>query len=241
MTQSPVIQQWAYHRDPYLKALETSVVSVDEAGIVFEDTNFYPTGGGQPGDTGRLRTAMGSMLVITNTRRCREAGSIIHELGEAEHDLKSGDRVVLELDWERRYAHMRMHSCLHLLSAVIPHGVTGGGLSDKKGRLDFNIQGDLPDKSVLTEQLNELIQKALPVSVEMLDDSILDEQPELVKTMSVQPPRGVGELRMIRIEGADFQPCGGTHVENTSEIGPVFVSKVESKGKQNKRVQIVFE
>ena len=240
MSDSLRSQQWAYQQNPYLVSLTTRVVSAEPGKLFLEDTVFYPTGGGQPGDSGRLVCRDGVERIITNARRCRQTGSIIHELADSEQVLEPGQSVTVELDWERRYAHMRMHTCLHLLSAIIPHGVTGGGLTDKKGRLDFDIQGDLPDKEILTEQLNELISQSLPVSVEMLDESILDEQPDLVKTMSVKPPRGAGTLRMIRVHDADFQPCGGTHVGNTSEIGPVRVTKVISKGKQNKRVQIAF-
>ncbi|MGI9283738.1 MAG: alanyl-tRNA editing protein [Endozoicomonas sp.] len=186
-------------------------------------------------------TQSGETVKVSDTRRCRESGRVLHILDEPAVSLNPGDSVTLELDWERRYAHMRMHTCLHLLCAVIPESVTGGGMTDQKGRLDFCLKDGLPDKQQLTDALNDLIAKDLPVSVEMLDESILDEQPELVKTMSVQPPRGAGQLRMIRVHETDFQPCGGTHVTRTGEIGPVRVARVESKGKQNKRVQIVFD
>ena len=233
---------YAFYQDPYLDSIEVRIKSVlnqELAGVVLENTICYPTGGGQPGDSGTLLLADGQTLMITNTRRCRETGQIIHEL-ETVEGLNSGDVVTIHLDWERRYAHMRMHTCLHLLSAVIRQPVTGGGLTDKKGRLDFAISGELPDKQELSKQLNDLIAQSFPVNIEMLNESVLDEQPELVKTMSVQPPRGTGTLRMIRVGEVDFQPCGGTHVRNTSEISRVTVSKVESKGKQNKRIHIVF-
>lgn len=231
----------AFYQDPYLKELESTVVSVDGNQLVLNDTIFYPTGGGQPGDTGSLYLSDGTVIAITNTRRCRETRQIIHEFEADELAVGAGDNVRLELDWDRRFAHMRLHTCMHLLCSVLPYGVTGGGLTDQKARVDFAISGELPNKEELTDALNELIQKALPVTIEMLDDQILDEQPELVKTMSVQPPRGVGLLRMVRVQETDFQPCGGTHVTNTSEIGRVKVARVESKGKQNKRVQIVFD
>ncbi|WP_062265132.1 alanyl-tRNA editing protein [Endozoicomonas arenosclerae] len=231
----------SYNLDPYLKTLQTAVVEVSENQLVLVDTIFYPTGGGQPGDTGYLMTESGETLKIMDTRRCRESGRVLHFFEEASVSLKSADRVTLQLDWDRRYAHMRMHTCLHLLCAVIPESVTGGGMTDQKGRLDFCLQNGLPDKQELTDSLNSLIERDLPVTVELLDESILDDQPELVKTMSVQPPRGTGLLRMIRVHETDFQPCGGTHVVRTGEIGRVRVAKVESKGKQNKRVQIVFD
>ncbi|KEQ14069.1 hypothetical protein GZ78_25895 [Endozoicomonas numazuensis] len=231
----------SYTLDPYLKQLQTTVLEASENHLVLADTIFYPTGGGQPGDTGTLLTASGEVLKVNDTRRCRETGRVLHILEEPTVSLNEGAAVTLKLDWDRRYAHMRMHTCMHLLCAVIPEGVTGGGLTDRKARLDFCLKEGLPDKQQLTDELNALIQKDLPVSVEILDESILDEQPELVKTMSVQPPRGTGQLRMIRVHDTDFQPCGGTHVARTGEIGLVRVAKVESKGRNNKRVQIVFD
>ena len=234
-------QQPSYVVDPYLKELNAIVLERDGSDLVLDDTIFYPNGGGQPGDTGVVKTHKGVSLRITDTRRCRNTGRILHRVEDEKGLIVKGDTVSLHLDWERRYAHMRMHTCLHLLSAVIPESVTGGGLTDQKGRLDFCLKDGLPDKQQLSETLNALIQQKLPVVVEMLDESVLDERPELVRTMSVQPPRGVGMLRMIRIKETDFQPCGGTHVANTSEIGPVIVAKVENKGKQNKRVHIAFD
>ena len=231
----------AYIRDAYLKEFSTRVVQVSGQALILEDTIFYPTGGGQPGDSGWV-SYDGKKYSITNTRRCRETSQIIHELESDEIGLKPGDSVQLTLNWDRRYAHMRLHSCMHLLCSLIPAGVTGGGLTDTKARLDFCL-GDapLPDKQELTGKLNCLINKNMPVSIEILDEKVLDEQPELVRTMSVQPPRGTGQLRMIRIQDTDFQPCGGTHVRSTAEIGRVRIAKVESKGKNNKRVQIVFD
>lgn len=180
----------AFNRDPYLKTLQTQVHQLREGRwLELDDTIFYPTGGGQPGDSGVVVTKNGSEFIITNTRKCRDTGAILHELNTDTSDFKQGDSVTLTLDWERRFAHMRMHTCMHLLSAVIPFGVAGGGLTDRKGRLDFALEGSLPDKKQLTEKLNALIQQGEPVSTEMLDESVLDQQPELVKTMSVQPPK----------------------------------------------------
>ncbi len=229
----------AFHENPYLESLDSRINRVCGHQIVLQNTVFYPNGGGQPGDTGIIKCNDRELRII-NTRRCRETGDILHELDDSTPEFHESDSVWVSLDWARRYAHMRMHSCLHLLCSMIPFAVTGCSITDTKGRLDFNVTDSLPSKDELTSQLNRLIQQGIPVLVESLDEAIIDEQPELVKTLSVQPPRGAGRLRMIRIENTDFQPCGGTHVANTREIGSIKVAKIESKGKNNKRIQIVF-
>ncbi|MRI32863.1 Ala-tRNA(Pro) hydrolase [Endozoicomonas sp. OPT23] len=242
MSSQPTPDQPAYIQDAYQRELSTRIILVNDKTVVLENTIFYPTGGGQPGDSGWLTSSNGEKYEIINTRRCRETNQIIHELAKEAPELKADDQVSLVIDWDRRYSHMRFHTCMHLLCSLIPAGVTGGALTDQKARLDFSLgEIPLPDEQGLTDQLNELIRKDMPVTVEVLDENILDEQPELVRTMSVQPPRGTGQLRMIRVQDTDFQPCGGTHVARTSEIGHVRISKVENKGKNNKRIQIVFE
>ncbi len=162
-------------------------------------------------------------------------------MAEEGSDLPSpGDSVVAELDWQRRYSHMRIHTCLHLLSAVLSYPVTGGQVSDGKGRLDFDIPEGGLDKEDITAKLNALIEADHPVSAQWISEESLAAQPDLVKTMSVKPPAGAGQVRLINIAGQDLQPCGGTHVARTGEIGPVFVRKIEKKGRQNRRVSIAF-
>lgn len=230
----------AFYQDLYARELDVSVTEVDGEWVVTDRTLFYPLGGGQPGDAGEFVTADGKRLRVVDTRK-GEAGSIRHQMETAEHGLQPGDRVHQELDWDRRHRHMRLHTCLHLLGSLIPHGVTGGSIGDGRARLDFDAGDAELDKEALTTALNELIQARHPVEVETVEESVLDEKPDLVRTMSVAPPRGVGAVRMIRIPGVDYQPCGGTHVRNTGEIGAVRVSKIESKGKRNRRVQVRFE
>ena len=226
-----------FYRDPYATSADATVIHVDADWIVLDRTVFYPMGGGQPGDTGTVQGPDGTECRIVDTRK-GEGGSIRHRLETASHGLARGEPVSVALDWERRYRHMRMHTCLHLLGSLVPAGVTGGSVGEERSRLDFDA-GDLElDRQTLTEQLNALIRSAHPVRVEQVDEAVLDAQPELVRTMSVKPPRGVGSLRMIRVEDVDYQPCGGTHVSDTSEIGPVHVAKIESKGKHNRRVQV---
>ncbi|WP_211829997.1 alanyl-tRNA editing protein [Kistimonas asteriae] len=229
-----------FYQDPYQKVLTTTVSSIQDQNVVLAETIFYPNGGGQPGDTGHINASNGNQFTITNTRKDHESGTIVHEISEAPLDLQPGDTVTVTLDWSRRYAHMRMHTCMHLLCSLIPCGVTGGALTADKGRLDFDMGDFDANKELLTQQLNALIGQAEPISIECLEASVLDTNPELVRTMSVQPPRGAGKIRMVRTGTTDYQPCGGTHVANTREIGLVRISKIENKGQRNKRVVIVF-
>jgi len=228
-----------FYADSYQKQLETCVMSVDGAWVEFDSTIFYPLGGGQPGDTGTLKIEKYSYDII-DTRKGKTLDSIVHQLESSEHGLIPGDEITLYLDWERRYKHMRMHSCMHLLGSLIPVPVTGGSVGAEKSRLDFDVGDHKLDKEDLTLRLNALIEAATPVSFESITDAELDANPELVRTMSVQPPRGAGVIRMVRMREVDYQPCGGTHVNNVSEIGPVQISKIENKGKRNRRVHIVF-
>ncbi|HLQ85624.1 MAG TPA: alanyl-tRNA editing protein [Salinisphaeraceae bacterium] len=231
-----------FYADPYARELNAVVTAVDGAWITFDQTLFYPQGGGQPGDRGQLTDTHGNTRTIADARK-GENGAVVHQMAEAEHGLQPGAAVHMALDWERRHRHMRMHTCLHLLGALIPAGVTGGQVGADKGRLDFDVSGlDLElDKAELNTRLNALIEEGHAVDIEHVDEAVLERQPELVRTMSVQPPRGVGRLRMVRIVDVDYQPCGGTHVANTAEIGPVKVSKIQSKGRHNRRVQVVFD
>lgn len=236
----------AVFRDaPYDAQCDATVLDVNEmGGIVLDRTVFYPTGGGQPGDSGVLRTADGQTIRIATTVKGREddGGSdiIVHVPAEGQSAPSPGTVVAAEIDWDRRHRLMRVHTCLHLLSAVVPFPVTGGQVNDGKGRLDFAIPESNLDKDEITAELNRLIATESPVADDWITDAELEANPDLVKTMSVKPPSGAGKVRLIRIAGLDLQPCGGTHVANTSEIGPVTVTKIESKGRQNRRVAIAL-
>lgn len=225
-----------YTEDPYRRECEATVQAVDGHHVVLDRTVFYPVGGGQPGDTGVFLTAGGLRFEVVDTRRLD--GELVHVLAE-DHLLEDGLSLRAVIDWERRYAHMRMHTCLHLLGALIPAGVTGGNISATKSRLDFDTDEAL-DKEALTIALNRLIAEDHPVSRRWITQEELAAQPELVRTMSVKPPTDASRVRLLEVEGVDLQPCGGTHVARTGEIGPVRVSKIESKGRRNKRVSVVF-
>lgn len=230
-----------FREDAYLKSCEAKVVAVnDRGGIILDRTVFYPTGGGQPGDSGIFRCADGRELMIATTVKGDTPDEIVHVPAEGNLLPEPGEIIVAELDWERRYSHMRMHTCLHLLSAVLPFPVTGGNVGAEKSRLDFDMD-DIPDKEDVTARLNALVSEDHPVTSEWITDEELAAQPDLVKTMSVKPPQGAGRVRLLRVGAdVDLQPCGGTHLQRTSEIGPVRVSKIEKKGRQNRRVSIVF-
>ncbi|GGP17835.1 alanyl-tRNA editing protein [Silvimonas iriomotensis] len=233
--------QERFYLDPYQQTLSTTVVRHDEQGLVLEETLFYPLGGGQPGDTGTLTLADGTPLAITDTRRDKETRDILHVLATDAPRLPVGTPVMLALDWSRRHAHMRVHTCLHLLSVVIKAGVTGGNLTAESGRLDFDLpEGMELDKDQIEAALNRLIAEDRSVRVQMTSGEALQRQPELIKTMSVTPPLHLPEIRLIEIDGVDLQPCGGTHVARTAEIGPVIVKKIESKGARNKRVVVAL-
>lgn len=231
----------AYYDDSYQKTLAATVTAVDGEWIEMDRTIFYPQGGGQPGDTGVVKADDGRSVRVTDTRHGASPGQIRHQLETAEHNLAVGDVVETELDWERRFRHMRMHTSMHLLGSLIPVPVTGGSVGADKSRLDFDLGDHQIDKEDLTLRMNALIEEAHPVVFGTITETELDERPELVRTMSVQPPRGAGDIRTVRIEGVDFQPCGGTHVNNTREIGAIRVSKIENKGKRNRRVHLVLE
>lgn len=229
-----------YYQDSYLQTLDAVVLSVDDAMVELDQTIFYPLGGGQPGDTGHISGANKTSDII-DTRKDRQTGSIYHQLADETHGFEIGDKVTLTIDWDRRYKHMRMHSAMHLLGSLIPVPVTGGSLGAEKSRLDFDLGDYLIDKDNLTLKINLLIDGAHEVEFGEISEQFLNENPDLVRTMSVQPPRGAGNIRTVRIKDVDYQPCGGTHVNNVSEIGRVRISKIENKGKRNRRVHIVFD
>ena len=227
-----------FRDDSYLKECTATVVESDPSGIVLDRTVFYPMGGGQPGDTGVISWDGGS-VDVTDTRY-GEGGSIRH-LTSPDADLPAaGTEVTAAIDWERRYLHMRMHTALHLLGSVLKYGVTGGNISASKSRLDFDME-DTIDKEQVNASLKELVAADHPVSMRWITDEELAAQPELVRTMSVQPPKGAGKVRLLEIEGVDLQPCGGTHLKSTGEVGQVRVGKIEKKGRHNRRVSIVLD
>jgi len=229
-----------FREDAYQTSCSATITSINEkGGIILDQTVFYPTGGGQAGDCGKLILENGAEIRIATTVKGDNPDEIVH-VPAADQDLpEAGTSVSAEIDWDIRHRLMRMHTCLHLLSAVLPYPVTGGSISDGKGRLDFDLE-DAPDKEQVTEKLNELINQGHDVTFEWITDAELDANPELVKTLSVKPPRGSGKVRLIRVGDTDLQPCGGTHVRNTSEIGAVRVRKIEKKGRQNRRVSLIF-
>lgn len=237
MTSLPLFRDDAYQTQT--AAVVTAVN--DRGGITLDQTVFYPTGGGQPGDHGQLILEDGTGIPITTAIKGEAPGEIVHVPAEGSTLPEVGARVTAEINWETRHRYMRMHSCLHLLSAVLPYPVTGGQVSDGKGRLDFDLPEAVLDKEEITAELNRLIAGDHDVTSDWISDAELDAQPELVKTMSVQPPRGSGQIRLIKVAGVDLQPCGGTHVRNTSEIGAVRVRKIEKKGRQNRRVSLIFD
>ncbi|WP_321394790.1 alanyl-tRNA editing protein [Emcibacter sp.] len=231
-----------FREDAYLRRCAAKVAAItDRGGIILDQTVFYPTGGGQPGDSGRFRMADGSEIIIATTIKEPESGEIIHVPEEGQSLPETGAEVEAELDWTRRYRHMRMHTALHLLCSAVPCGVTGGQIGTDKSRLDFDIGEMTLDKDLITAELNRLVEEDHVVDSYWITDQQLDENPELVRTMSVQPPRGSGRVRLLKVgTGVDLQPCGGTHVKRTGEIGPLRVSKIENKGKRNRRVNIIF-
>jgi misacylated tRNA(Ala) deacylase len=229
-----------FRTDPYTRSCEATVLRADETDIRLDRTVFYPMGGGQPGDHGVLRLADGSVIPIRDTVKGTGPDDILHLTGPGVTLPAAGTKVTAEIDWERRHRLMRMHTCLHLLCAVVPGEVTGGQVGDGKGRLDFNLPEGGLEKEAIAAALNRLIEEDHPVRPVWITDEELAAKPELVRTMSVKPPTGAGRVRLLEIEGVDLQPCGGTHVRRTGEIGPVQVGKIESKGRQNRRINIAF-
>lgn len=231
-----------FRDDAYAAGCEAKVLAVTpEGGVVLDQTVFYAQGGGQPGDVGTLNTRGGGEWPVSNTVYGSDRSQVVHLVGtEATAAIEAGDVVSLQLDWPRRLKRMRVHTALHLLSVVLPYPVTGGSIGDGDGRLDFDIPDAGLDKTELTEKLNALISRDAAVTERWITDAELDANPGLVKTMSVKPPRGSGRVRLVEIEGIDLQPCGGTHVRRTSEIGAVVITDIEKKGKQNRRVRLAI-
>jgi misacylated tRNA(Ala) deacylase len=232
-----------FREDSYLKECSATVLGLTDAGgIVLDRTVFYAASGGQPADRGVLTTATGDAVLIESASFTDPGKSVIAHLPAAATglSLKVGEPVHAVIDWDLRYARMRMHTALHLLSAALPYPVTGGAIGDVDGRLDFDIPEAGLDKDEITQKLAKMIAAGAEVRSSWITDADLEARPSLVKTMSVKPPMGTGRVRLIEIVGYDLQPCGGTHVHATNEIGAVRVTQIEKKGKQNRRVRIAF-
>jgi misacylated tRNA(Ala) deacylase len=224
-----------FRDDAYLENCEATVIDIDTDAVVLDRTVFYPMGGGQPGDTGHLSWDGNSVDVIDT--RYGDAGAIRHIVAPGSPVPSVGARVQATLDWERRYRHMRMHTALHLLGSVLRYGVTGGNIGADRSRLDFDME-DTVDKDTVSAAIQALVDANHPVRCRWISDAELEAQPELVRTMSVKPPKGAGQVRLLEIESVDLQPCGGTHLRSTGEVGRVSVTKVEKKGRRNRRVYI---
>ena len=231
-----------FRDDSYLKDCQARVVAVTEQGaIVLDRTVFYANSGGQPGDSGSFTTSDGTRIAIETAVFTDTAKSeIAHVAVAGSPALKPGDAVTATIDWDKRYARMRMHTALHLLSAALPYAVTGGSVGDSESRLDFDIPEAGLDKDAITAKVNEMIASNAAVTSRWISDAELEANPGLVKTMSVKPPMDTGKVRLIEIANLDLQPCGGTHVRATGEIGPVRVTQIEKKGKQNRRVRLAL-
>ena len=237
-------QDLLFRTDAYAREAASRVVAhTEEGGVILDTALFYPTGGGQPGDSGWIDWDGRTLAIATTVKG--DAGTSVLVPAEPVRLPPIGAHVVQRLDWERRFKHMRVHTALHLLSVVIPLPVTGGAIGAGRGRLDFMMPEPPEDRDALEDTLNRLIDRDLVVSESWITDADLEANPSLVKTMSVQPPRGSGRVRLVRIgegeEQVDLQPCGGTHVARTGEIGRVVFGKIENKGKQNRRVNIALD
>ena len=229
-----------FRSDAYLSEAPATVIAVNErGGIVLDRTVFYPTGGGQPGDVGTLVRSDGSEIRIATAVYGEDKTDIVHVPAEGQPLPVTGESVIARLDWSVRHARMRVHTALHLLTVVLPYPVTGGSIGDGGGRLDFDIP-DAIDKDEISAKLAAVIGSHADVTDRWITDDELLANPDLVKTMSVKPPMGTGRVRLVEIVGLDLQPCGGTHVRNTREIGGVVVTGIEKKGKQNRRVRIAL-
>lgn len=230
-----------FRDDAFLREAEARVVAVEpDGGLVLDRTVFYPQGGGQPGDAGHLAAHDGRIVPIATTRYGADKATVVHVPAADAPALAPGDAVTATLDWELRWKRMRIHTALHLLTVALPFPVSGGAIGDGEGRLDFDIPDAGLDKADIEARLNALVAQDAAVTSRFIADEELLANPGLVKTMSVKPPMGTGRVRLVEIQGLDLQPCGGTHVGRTGEIGPVAVTAIEKKGKQNRRVRIAL-
>ncbi|MDE2457025.1 MAG: alanyl-tRNA editing protein [Burkholderiales bacterium] len=231
-----------FRDDADLLECRATLLAAGPEGLVLDRTVFYPQGGGQAGDSGHLRLDDGSTIAIADTRKSKERpGEILHLPAEGS-DLprwQPGTVLTARIDAAKRFAHRRLHSTTHLLCALIPHPVDGCSITQTYARLDFHMTDPL-DKELLTAGIARFVAEAHPVHQRWIDEAELDANPQMVRSMSVQPPRGLGRIRVIEIEGVDLQPCGGTHVANTADIGRIIVTKIEKKSAQTRRVVLGF-
>jgi len=234
--------EFVFRSDSYLRSAAARVTEIlPDGGIILDRTVFYANSGGQPGDSGRLTRADGAVVEIaTAIHPDGDKTRIVHLPADGQPALAPGDSITAEIDWDRRYRLMRMHTALHLLSVVFPFPVTGGSVQEEKGRLDFDMPEVPSDLGALEARLNEMVKAAHPVTAEWITDEEMAANPGLTKTMNVKPPMGQGRVRLIRIGTVDLQPCGGTHVASTAEIGALKLGKIEKKGAQNRRVHLLF-
>jgi len=225
-----------FENNAYIKEFESKIININQYNkyVTLEDTAFYARSGGQPGDIGEIELN-GEKIIVEET--IKEKNTIIHIVKEIKN-LEKGKKIKGFINWEKRYRHMKMHSALHLMCAAIPLGVTGGQIGFEKSRLDFNDPEKIMNKEEIEGKINKIIKENHKITKELIDTKILDEKPEIIRTMSVKPPRTEGKIRLIKIGNIDLQPCGGTHVHSTSEIGSVLVSKIENKGRMNRRINI---
>ena len=231
-----------FRDDAYLRETLATVVAIeDDGGLVLDRTPFYPQGGGQPGDSGHLEAQDGREVAIETTRYGADRTKVIHVPTAGGPTLKVGDEVKAVLAWPIRFDRMRVHTALHLLTAVLPYPVTGGAIGEGDGRLDFDMPEGAMDRETIEAKLNELIASDASVGTRWITDDELLANPGLVKTMSVKPPMGSGRVRLVEIAGIDLQPCGGTHVARTSEIGRARITGIEKKGRQNRRVRLALD
>lgn len=232
-----------FRSDSYLQNCDAVVTGAELRhdggyGVVLDRTVFYPEGGGQPGDVGTLTLADGTVLSVIDTKK-GDAG-IVHCLASGVEPPVAGTAVIAAIEWDRRHKLMRMHSALHLLCSVVDGDVTGGQIGPEKSRLDFNLPDTSIDKEALGKALNAIVEADKPMGARWITEDELAAQPDLVRTMSVAPPTGSGRVRLMEIADTDLQPCGGTHVRSTGEIGALRVGKIENKGRQNRRINIHF-
>lgn len=229
-----------FRSDAYLTTAQARVIAVHERGIEIDRTIFYPMGGGQMGDTGSMLRESGERIAVADTRKGDTVDSVVHIVAPSMPPVTPGETLTLALDWQRRYALMRLHTALHVLSCVVVAPVTGGNIAPDKARLDFDIDMSLLQGEEIEHRTNALIARGAETQTVWITEEELEARPELVKTMSVQPPRGAGRVRLLKIPGIDLQPCGGTHVRNIAEIGAIRVLRVRSEGRHNKRVEIAL-
>ena len=223
--------------DSYIKEFNAKILNINLNQIILDQTAFYARSGGQPGDTGQLNINGNTINIIDTIKD--QKNCIIH-ITENNIELTLGEKVRGNINWDKRYKHMRMHSALHLLCSVIPLDVTGGQIGYDKSRLDFNAQDYKIDKEEIEHKINNLVKEDHEISYQWITNNELEQQPELVRTMSVQPPKIKGKIRLVKIGNIDLQPCGGTHVKSSSEIGEIKIGKIENKGKMNRRVNLII-